>query len=421
MSVKITASVKDTNSKTIGLTGNSSRLIKYHSKALASMTIDADGAINLDTLVIRNGRENCYGKYSYTFNEVTSDTFTFFATDSQHNEGREIVVVDMVDYIKPTCSIANSSPDASGYMRLSCSGNYFNGSFGEENNSLTLQYSYTGTDGNNNSGYFTTNNISISDNTYTAYADLYDLDYQAVYTFVITVEDSLETVTSTKSGVTSKPIFHWGKNDFAFEVPVKFNSTGEMNFKGDLRLKGDGNYGNTLYFGDGSCCYISEPADDEMILNANNINLSATNVVAINGWSVCGTWKPELNNESFVETWEVRSGWYQRLGNVITIGWQIKAKIYSGHENALFSIENIPATPAVNAFGGGVAFGLYAPYEDYVFECWCANTNNQITARLQPCNKASDKNLNVLSDGIFYPNGGGYVTLAGTICYMIDE
>lgn len=412
----ITASVVDVNSYTINLTGNSSKLIKYHSDAKATMTATPQqgAAIDESLYIIRNGGRTGYDS-TYTFYGVESNTFTFSAEDDRGYVGTETVRANMIDYVRLTCNMANNRPDASGDMYLYCSGNYFNGSFGAQNNSLTVEYSYTG-GGSSGSGYMT---VSKSGNTYTAYANLSGLDYQTTYSFVITATDKLETVTSQNSAVKSKPIFHWGENDFAFEVPVKFNSTGEMNFKGNLRLKGDKNYGNTLYFGDSSYCYISEPADDEMTFKAKNINLSATNVVAINGWSVWGTWTPTLNHSSAVSYYDIQSGWYQRLGNVITIGWQIKAHINSGYHTKELTIEEIPASPSENAFGGGVARGVYV-IANKNFQCWCVNTNNQITARLQSCNNTSVENLDT-SSTIYYPYGGGEVTLAGTICYMIKD
>ena len=39
--------------------------------------------------------------------------------------------------------------------------------------------------------------------------------------------------------------------------------------KGNLRLKDSGNYGMTLYFGDGSYCYLSEDTDDHLTINAS--------------------------------------------------------------------------------------------------------------------------------------------------------
>ena len=44
---------------------------------------------------------------------------------------------------------------------------------------------------------------------------------------------------------------------------------------GDLRLKGSGNYGNTLYFGDSDYCYIAELSDDVLtIYGSKGINLA---------------------------------------------------------------------------------------------------------------------------------------------------
>ena len=45
---------------------------------------------------------------------------------------------------------------------------------------------------------------------------------------------------------------------------------------GNLRLKGSGNYGNYLYFGDGSYAYIAELSDDELTIKADAINVNGT-------------------------------------------------------------------------------------------------------------------------------------------------
>ena len=421
----ITASVVDTNSSTIALTGDSSRLIRYHSAAKATMSAEPQGgaAIDEDLYIIRNGSATGYGK-SHTFYEVEAPAFTFSAEDDRGYVGMKTIKVSMVDYVKLTCNMANSRPDASGNMYLSCTGNYFNGDFGAKYNSLTVQYSYTGSDGSYNYGYMT---VSKSGNTYSASANLSGLDYQATYSFTITATDELETVTSTKSAVKSKPIFHWGENDFAFEVPVKFNSTGEMNFKGDLRLKGDGNYGNALYFGDGTYCYIKEgkeaiAPDDRMTIKAKSLNLELTSNLSnvpqfsINGYSVWGTWTPTLYG-SAVSSYTHQKGWYQRLGNVVTIGWYIEAYINPGYDSTQIQISEIPVTPATDAFGGGLAYKVYVT-AGHAFECWCVDKTGKITGRTQPCNNTSAGNLNVGST-VNYPSGGDTIKLSGTICYMV--
>lgn len=437
----ITASVVDTNSTTIALTGNSSKLIKYFSDARATMSAEPQygAAIAEDYLIIRNGSQTGYG-YSHTFYGVESNVFNFSAEDDRGYVGTATVTASMVNYVRLTCNMANSRPDASGNMYLSCSGNYFNSSFGAQNNTLTVQYSYTG-GGSSGSGYMT---VSKSGNTYTAYANLSGLNYQATYSFVITATDKLETVTSRNSAVKSKPIFHWGENDFAFEVPVKFNSTERMTFKGDLQLKGDKNFGNTLYFGDIAStgkgyCYITEGEDNEdniqddrMTIKAKSLNLSLSEKLKINNAPVWGAWTPTLNYPSAVSSYEVQSGWYQKLGNVVTIGWQIKAYIKSGYHTKELMITEIPFYPSKAAFGGGVAYGVYVSTAGQSFECWCIedksntdlNKRDKITARFQPCNNTSPGNLNV-SSTCYYPKIDNetekkIVTLSGTICYMTE-
>lgn len=412
--------VEDINDKTVELTGNSSTLVRYHSSAYATMDVTPQGGATIaeDYLIIRNGGETGWGD-SHTFRDVESNVFTFQAEDDRGNVGTETYTAGMVNYIRLTCNMANSKPDADGDMYLSCSGNYFNGNFGAQYNSLTVQYSYSGvgvdTTKYNASGSGTMT-VSTSGNTYTAYANLSGLDYQATYTFTIEAEDELETATSVKSGVKSKPIFHWGENDFVFEVPVKFNGADTVTFKGDLWLKGDESYGNTLYFGDrrydgAGYCYIAEPAEDV-------INIHALNGLQINEKPVCGEWMPRLN-DSAVSYYSEQNGWYQRLGNVVTIGWYIHAHINSEYNSTKIEISGIPADPATNAFGGGLAYNVYVT-TGHAFECWCVDTDGTITGRTQPCNNTSAGNLSVGST-VNYPSGGGEIKLSGTICYMVKQ
>ena len=381
----IEAKVVDINPKTVELTGDSSKLIKYHSHAEASMTVTSDSAINMDTCIISNGNEKNIGSKSYIFENVYKRIFFFSAKDAEDDYSTTSVIPEMVDYVKLTCAITNSRPEADGTMRLSCTGNYFNGSFGAKSNSLTVTYSYTGSKDSSDDGTMT---VSKSGNTYSAYVYLNDLDYEETYTFTITAKDKLAIVTSSEEGVTSVPLFHWGKNDFTFEVPVTFN--GKVTFNDDV--------------------------DGDFTDNSNSVDTDY------------GTWLPMLGSSDAVSSYDVCLGWYQRLGNVVTIGWQLKAEIYSGYEEKTLVIKNFPFTPSVNAFGGGVAFGVYTE-SDFIFEGWGVvydddvNSDtygkNIIAARLQRCEKASSGNLQI-SRKCCYPKGGGTVTLAGTICYMID-
>jgi hypothetical protein len=436
----ITASVEDVNSTTIALTGDKRKLIKYHSNAKATMTVEPhpDYAINEDTYIIRNGSRTGYGT-TYTFNNVESNRFTFSAEDERGVVGTKTVTPTMVNYVRLTCNMASSRPDGDGDMRLYCTGNFFNGSFGAKSNSLTVMYEYTGSDGSGDEGYMT---VTKSGNTYSAYVNLSDLNYQASYSFVITAVDMLETVTATESGVRSKPVFHWSGNDFAFEVPVAFN--GGVDFE-NIWLKGDGEYKSRgkINFGDAFAddnttgrVYIAEQTDDEMDIYAyNSVNIETTKKspsegeriginfttpkFMINGYELTwGDWTPSLNS-SAVSSYEFRQGWYQVVGNVVTIGFYLRANCRTGYNSTLLEISGLSDyAPAVgfNGYGGGVVYNVYSPYE-YAFQGWAVATDGKITARLQHCD--SNGNL-VTSSSIYYPNGGGTITLGGTISYLAD-
>ncbi|MDE6308291.1 MAG: hypothetical protein K2L79_05750, partial [Bacteroidales bacterium] len=57
------------------------------------------------------------------------------------------------------------------------------------------------------------------------------------------------------------------------------NGTDESLIKGNLRLKGSGNFGNKLNFGDGDYVYLHEASDDNLTVKAKNIELAPTAAV----------------------------------------------------------------------------------------------------------------------------------------------
>lgn len=422
----ITASVVDTNSKTIALTGDSKKLIRYHSNARATMSAEAQAgaAIDESLYIIRNGSNTGYGD-SYTFNAVEHNAFYFSAEDDRGFVGNATVSAPMVNYIKLTCNISNNRPDASGNMTVFCTGNYFNASFGAQHNSLTVQYSYTGSDGSYGTGNMS---VKTSGNTYSATAQVPGLYYQTTYSFTITATDKLSTVTSTESAIKSKPIFHWGEHDFVFEVPVAFNAgtsggndvEGDMKVTGNLRLKGTGNYGNALYFGDGQSVAISEAHDGYLYIKAPTIELNG--VLMRNGVDFPtvdhGTWTPSLLSAA-VSSYSYRNGWYQKIGGIVTIGFYIKATCNSGYGHTNISITGLPHTPTVSASGGGICSGTYIS-AGYHFQGFVAQTTGNITIRIQKGDDSAESNLVTSASGCSYNVGGGEVTLGGTITYMTN-
>jgi hypothetical protein len=208
--------------------------------------------------------------------------------------------------------------------------------------------------------------IDSDTNTYTANATISGLDYSKTYVFECKAADAVMTVTDTGDNVRALPLFHWGENDFVFEVPVTFKQ------------------GAT----------IGEP-------------------------TTAGTWTPKLKTSAAVSSYSLQSGWYMRVGNVVTVGFNIGASCKSGYNSTAIAIEGLPFTPASNAFGGGVMFGAYVN-AGFCFEAWAATTSGEITPRLQPCNNTSAANLQIASTA-YYPSGASSLTLGGTITYLTNE
>lgn len=379
----ITASVRDTNSVTIALTGNSNKLIRYASIAEASMTATAyDGAvINNDMYIIRNGSQTGYGDTS-TFYNVESEVFSFSAEDSNGNVGSANVIADMIPYVMLTCNAENNRPSSDGTMTLECSGTFYNGSFGAKSNTLSVTYTITPEGGSTSAERSMI--VSTSGNKYTAYANLSGLDVNTGYKFVVHAADALSWARSSSAVVRSYPVFHWSGTDFTFEVPVKVNGT----------------------------------------LDASEILVNGEPIQSTGGSSASDTlnnmWTPALDSYA-VASYITRRAWYSAVGKVVTVGFYIKADCYSGYENYDVIISGLPYTPYCSASGGGICSGAYVP-AGFSFQCFVAEgQSNEITVRVQSTDGGYDGNLVTSASGCGYPEGGGEITLSGTISYITND
>lgn len=427
----VTASVVDANPDTVALTGDNTKLVKFFSTAKCTASAEAQkgATIDNDSYVISNGNRGANAQEA-EFANVENNVFYFEVVDSRGNGGEETITSPMVEYVKLTCILGNDKPDGEGKMSVTCSGNFFNDSFGAVDNTLTAQYRYRTQSGV--FGDWADMNITKVGNSYYADAYLTGLDNRTPYVFECRAVDKLMTVSSTSTPLKSTPIFHWSENDFVFEVPVTFNGgvemptaindDGEMVIASDLRLKGDGNYGNSLRFGDGNYCYITEATDDVMTIKATRINLEASGVYVYGNPIPAidkGVWSPYLNS-AVVSSYTTQYGWYSKLGQTVSVGFFIKATCRSGYDSTTISISGLPFTPMFSAAGGGMCSGAYVG-GGYNFQCFVAETSGSITTRVQSCNHTSQKNLDTSASGCNYPSGGGVITLSGTITFMSNS
>ena len=208
----LSPTVKDTNATTKALTGDENKFIKYYSSANFSFGASAKNSATVKTYNLTVGSQ-VTSNSTGTFANVDSASFVFGVVDSRGFSTSQTVNKTLINYVKLTCVMVVSNPTANGDCTLTINGNYFNGSFGATNNTLTVQYRM-------NSGSWTNATATLSGNTYKATVNLTGLDYTQSYTFQAKAVDKLATVTTASQTVKSTPIFDWGASDFHFHVPV---------------------------------------------------------------------------------------------------------------------------------------------------------------------------------------------------------
>lgn len=217
----LSPTVEDSNSIAIGVTGNKNTLIIYFSDAAITTGAAARNSATLVSQKVTCGSKSITTS-SGTIEDVESGTFTFTATDSRGYSTTQTVTKDIINYISPTCNLNISNPTTDGNLSFTITGNYYNGSFGAVNNTLSVSYKYK-TSGGTYSDNIEVTNITLNNNTYTANISLTGLDYKETYTFQAFTIDKIKSVNSAEKVIKTTPVFSWSNDDFEFNVPVKFS------------------------------------------------------------------------------------------------------------------------------------------------------------------------------------------------------
>lgn len=211
----VTGRVTDTNPATVALTADAGKLVRYRSTALC--TLEA-AARNGASVVSKTVDGNPLTGDSVTITAVERGSVRFWAQDSRGYAGTAVVEAELIPYIPLTASATAHRPnptDGSGVIRVS--GNYFNGSFGAAQNSLSVRCRVGG-------GAWMAVTPVVSGSGYTAEAALTGLDYQSQYGVEVEVSDRLTTLTQQLTLKRGLPVFDWGEGDFRFHVPVVFEA-----------------------------------------------------------------------------------------------------------------------------------------------------------------------------------------------------
>lgn len=222
---EIIATVYDENRTTRNLTGyteGQERFIKYHSNV--SWTIEGipQKGATLKGTSVKNGAQTYINTPSGIFNAIESAEFTFMATDSRGYTTTVKKEYELIPYIPLTASLKIDSFTATGEMKITITGKYFDGFFGAQSNSMSAVVRLYDTEDellreiDLASVYPTVDNM----NNYTYSHTLTGIDHRQSYIVRVEVADKLTPSISLSTVAAPIPVFDWSKEDFNFNVPV---------------------------------------------------------------------------------------------------------------------------------------------------------------------------------------------------------
>ena len=231
--------LKDINSATVALTGDNTTFVLNQSKVfltlsfntrnyatLKSLTVDG---LNIDSSQINKGTQSQNGTTSYglqyEYGTLTKKTINFVITDTRGFAISHLLTIHdsiIIDYVSldAVVSFKRIAP-TTGEVGLDFNGNYFNGSFGNTSNNLTISYKYKKSSETNYSSEFTLKkdtDYKISGNTYysgngSAKQTIKlapSFDYKSQYDVQLTIKDKLTTLPTINVIITKGiPIMWW--------------------------------------------------------------------------------------------------------------------------------------------------------------------------------------------------------------------
>lgn len=230
----VSATAKDIDYTTLNATGNADIVVKGYTDINYTITATALKGATITGYKALCGDGKSSTESTGTLNNVSSNVFTFSATDSRGNTTNHTINKQFIDYTKLTNN-TRGTLNADGELTIYISGNYYNGSFGSNANTLTTQYRYK-LEGSEYSDNWITIDTDMSGNTYAATDMINGLNYKKSYIIQTRVYDNIDIVYSSELKINAYPVFDWGKEDFAVNVNTAIN--GDMTITGDIIIGG---------------------------------------------------------------------------------------------------------------------------------------------------------------------------------------
>lgn len=220
----VSGAITDTNSATVALTGDASKLVRYASTARLTITATAKNSASIASKRIagQTPEDNVL-----VIEAVEGGSFSFQAADSRGYASQVTVTASVVEYVRLTNNaVAKRSDATSGKVALSLSGSCFGGSFGAVSNVLNAKYR-TKPKGGTWGGY-TTLAPTVSAAGYSQNVELTGLTYTSEWVIEVTVSDKLMSKTVEIAVGKGIPIANWGEDFWQFNVNMKMaNADGD--------------------------------------------------------------------------------------------------------------------------------------------------------------------------------------------------
>lgn len=368
----INPTIIDTNTASIGVTHNSSTLVRYVSNAKVNTGITLFRGATVKSVVVINGNQKMEQETG-TFTKVTDKNFHITVTDSRGVTSNKTVTVPFVEYIMPTCDIKASKPNVDGEIKINITGYCYNGSFGgvgEENN-FRVSYRYKPTGGEYTD--YTNTYASLSGNSYSVDLTLTGLDYKKTYVIEAVVVDSLFTVDAVPVSSKGEPIFDWDNSSMNINVPLTITQS--------IHVPNSG-------------FYVEDTAID------------FSSLVSVE----TGTWTPSMVNAVTYSS----QGNYIKIGNLCIINWNIQARgESSGGQIKVYGLP-FSLNGATFQSGGGTISGVSIP-SGHSFSGWELSSDGNIYARTMVSGSSGDAGYATMVESQTYN-----LYASGTLMYVVS-
>lgn len=208
------------------LTGNEEVLVRYLSDAKCTTGAKAVKGSTINTESVKNAGITLYGPVS-TFKGVQGNVFDFAVVDNHENPTTDsktfpVETGKFIEYVKPTANVSVTEVTGDGKVAITVYGKYYKGGFGKVDNKLKITWSLQEHNQPYDSGVFEDVYVDTDEEDNYSYTfQRTGLNYLDVYELRVGVSDvAVPTEVYAEAIIAAVPVFDWGRQDFAFNVPV---------------------------------------------------------------------------------------------------------------------------------------------------------------------------------------------------------